>query len=50
MNRNFLACAMKAKAGNFIISGEKHLKEFKQFHGIEIIDAKTFVERVKSKG
>ena len=46
----FVACAMKAKAGNFIVTGEKHLKEFKQFCRIKIIDVKGFIEKVKRYG
>ena len=44
----FLACAMEAKA-DYIISGDKHLREIKHFHGIKIIDVKAFVERVRLK-
>ncbi len=43
----FLACAMEAEAG-YIVSRDPHLRNVKQFQGIEIIDVKTFVERVKS--
>jgi hypothetical protein len=44
-DNKLLACAMEAKA-DFIVSGDKHLKEIKQFHEIRIVDAKTFVEIV----
>jgi putative PIN family toxin of toxin-antitoxin system len=42
----FLACAMDAKA-DFIVSRDPHLRNLKQFHGIKIIDAKEFVERIR---
>jgi hypothetical protein len=42
----FLACALEAKA-EFIISGDKHLRNLKQFQGIKIIDVKEFVEKVR---
>jgi putative PIN family toxin of toxin-antitoxin system len=42
----FLACAMEARA-DYIVSRGPHLRNVKQFRGIEIIDVKTFVERVK---
>ena len=46
-DNKFLACAIEAKA-DFIVSGDKHLKEIKQFHEIRIVDAKTFVEIVRT--
>lgn len=42
----FLACAIEGKA-DFIVSRDPHLRNLKRFQGIEIIDVKTFVERVK---
>lgn len=45
-DNKFLAAAVEGKA-DFIVSGDKHLKEIKQFQGIKIVDAKTFLERVK---
>lgn len=42
----FLACALEAKA-DYIVSGDKHLRNLKQFHGIRIIDVKEFVEKVR---
>jgi len=42
----FLACAMEAKA-DYIVSRDPHLRNLKHFHGIKIIDVKTFVERVR---
>jgi len=45
-DNTFLACAMEAKA-DYIVSRDPHLRNLKQFHGIKIIDVKTFVEKVK---
>ncbi len=46
----FLACAMEGKA-DFIVSRDPHLRNLKRFQGIEIVDVRTFVERVrKGKG
>lgn len=45
-DNKFLACALEAKA-DFIVSRDPHLRNLKQFQGIEIVDAKTFVERVR---
>jgi uncharacterized protein len=42
----FLGCAMEAEA-DYIVSRDPHLRNVKEFRGIEIIDVKTFVERVK---
>lgn len=42
----FLACALEGKA-DFIVSRDPHLRNLKRFQGIEIVDVKTFVERVK---
>lgn len=42
----FLACAMEAEA-DYIVSRDPHLRNVKQFQGIEIINAKSFVERVR---
>lgn len=42
----FLACALEVKA-NYIVSGDKHLREIKHFHGVKIIDVKAFVESVR---
>lgn len=42
----FLACALESKA-DYVVSGDKHLREIKHFHGIRIIDVRAFVEKVK---
>jgi hypothetical protein len=45
-DNKFLACALEAKA-DCIVSGDKHLREIKHFHGIPIVDVKAFVEKVR---
>jgi len=45
-DNKFLACALEAQA-DFIVSRDPHLRNIKHFHGIKIIDAKSFVERVR---
>ncbi len=44
----FLSCALEAKA-DYIVSGDKHLKEVKQFHGTKVVKVKEFVEKVRKK-
>lgn len=45
-DNKFLACALEGKA-DFIVSRDAHMRNLKQFHGIHIIDVKTFLEKVK---
>ena len=40
----FLACALKAGAA-IIISGDKHLLDVSEFHGIKILRPREFIER-----
>lgn len=47
-DNKFLACALEKKA-DYIISRDPHLRNLKHFHGIQIIDATTFIEKVKDK-
>ena len=47
-DNKFLACALEGKA-DYIVSGDNHLLELKHFHGVQIIDAKTFVKKVTGK-
>jgi len=47
-DNKFLACALEGKA-DFIVSRDQHLRNLKQFHGIKIIDASTFVKKVTGK-
>lgn len=48
-DNKFLACALEGEA-DYIISRDPHLRNVKQFHGIKIIDVKTFLQKVKKKG
>jgi predicted nucleic acid-binding protein len=43
-DNKFLACALEAKA-DYIVSGDNHLLSLKHFHGIQIVDAKTFIKK-----
>jgi putative PIN family toxin of toxin-antitoxin system len=47
-DNKFLACALEKKA-DYIVSRDPHLRNLKHFHGIQIVDATTFIEKVKSK-
>ena len=47
-DNKFLACALEKKA-DYIVSRDPHLRNIKHYHGIQIIDAKTFIEKVKDK-
>jgi len=45
-DNKFLACALEAGA-DYVVSGDNHLLSLKHFHGIQIVDARTFVEKIK---
>ena len=47
-DNKFLACALEGTA-DYIVSRDQHLRNLKQFHGIKIIDASTFVKKVTGK-
>ncbi len=47
-DNKFLACALEAQA-DYIVSGDNHLLELKHFHGIQIVEAKTFVKKLTKK-
>ena len=47
-DNKFLACALEKKV-DYIVSRDPHLRNLKQYHGIQIIDAKTFIKKVKGK-
>jgi hypothetical protein len=47
-DNKFLACALEANA-DYVVSGDNHLLSLKHFHGIQIIDARTFVEKVEEQ-
>jgi len=41
-DNRYLECAVEAQA-DFIISGDRHLKDLKNFQGIKIVDSATFL-------
>lgn len=43
-----LECALEGKA-NYIVSGDRHLLELKDFRGIQIVTAKEMVDILESK-
>jgi len=47
-DNKFLACALEKKA-DYIVSRDPHLRNLKHYHGIQIVDAATFIEKVKDK-
>ena len=47
-DNKFLACALEKKA-DYIVSRDHHLRNLKHYHGIQIVDATTFIEKVKRK-
>lgn len=42
----FLTCAVEAKA-DFVVSGDKHLLNVKEFQGIRIVDVEQFMEKLR---
>ena len=44
----FIACAMEGDA-QYIVSRDPHLRNIKHYRGIQIIDATTFIEKVKGQ-
>jgi putative PIN family toxin of toxin-antitoxin system len=47
-DNKFLACALEKKA-DYIASRDPHLRSLKHFHGIQTVDATTFIEKVKNQ-
>jgi putative PIN family toxin of toxin-antitoxin system len=47
-DNKFLACALESSA-DYIVSGDNHLLSLKHFHGVQIVDAKTFIAKVKDQ-
>jgi putative PIN family toxin of toxin-antitoxin system len=45
-DNKFLACALEADA-HYVVSGDNHLLALKHCHRIQIVDAKTFVEKIE---
>ena len=44
-DNKFLACALEKEA-DYIVSRDPHLRNLKHYHGIQIVDATTFIEKV----
>ena len=44
-DNKFLACGLEGKA-DYIVSRDPHLKNLKHYHGIQIVDASTFVSKI----
>ena len=42
----FLSCALESRA-DYIVSRDPHLRNIKHYYGIQIVDLKTFIEKVK---
>jgi len=47
-DNKFLACALEKKA-DYIVSRDPHLRNLKHYHGIQIVDATTFIDKVKGQ-
>lgn len=47
-DNKFLGCGLETEA-DYIVSGDNHLLEIKHFHGIQIVDASTFVKIFKDR-
>jgi len=47
-DNKFLACALEKKA-DYIVSRDPHLRNLKHYHGIQIVDAATFIEKVSNR-
>ena len=44
-DNKFLACALEGQA-NYILSRDPHLRNLKHYHGIQIIDATIFINKI----
>lgn len=44
-DNKFLGCALEAKA-SYVVSGDNHLLSLKHFHGIQIVDAASFLKKI----
>ena len=47
-DNKFLACALEIKA-DYIVSGDNHLLSLKHFHRTQIVDASSFIKKVREK-
>lgn len=45
-DNKFLACALEGKA-DYILSRDPHLRNLKHYHGIQILDATAFINKIK---
>ena len=45
----FIACALEGNA-EYIVPRDPHLRNIKHFHGIQIIDATTFIKKLGIRG
>ena len=48
-DNKYLSCALEGRA-DFIISGDRHLKDLKSYKNIVIVDPGTFLATIKLKG
>ncbi len=48
-DNKFLECAVESQA-DYIVSGDKHLKRLNKFEGIEIINARKFLDILDKEG
>ena len=48
-DNKYLSCALEGRA-DFIISGDRHLKDLKSYKNIAIVDPGTFLATIKLKG
>lgn len=47
-DNKFLACGLEVKA-DYVISGDNHLLSLKHFHGIQIVDAASFIRKITER-
>ena len=47
-DNKFLACALEANAC-YVVSGDNHLLSLKHFHGIQIVDAYAFTQKIMKR-
>lgn len=47
-DNKFIGCAAEGEA-DYIVSGDEHLLSLKHYRGIQIVDAKTFLEKVNAQ-
>ena len=47
-DNKFLACALEKRA-DYIVSRDPHLRNIKYYHGIQIVDASSFIKKMRDK-